>query len=190
MNNNKLQNNNLQKKGFSLIETIIAIFILVIAVTGPLAAASSSLKASFYARDQVVAFYLAQDVIEAVKNYRDNQYMQGLTWLDGFTCFNNGQECTVDTSGLKDGQNLTMNFGSVDGFLYLDENDDVFTHESAGNVKTRFKRTVVFDQIDNNGINSNELKIIVTVEWDPRFILGDTKKIIVQENIYNWLDFN
>jgi type II secretory pathway pseudopilin PulG len=201
MNKNNLQNNikckkacpaNLERSGgFSLIETIIAIFILVIAVTGPLAAASSSLKASFYARDQVVAFYLAQDVIEAIKNYRDNQYMQSSTWLNGVVCFNNGNPCTVDTSNLKMNQNLEITHVNINPFLYLDESKNVFTHDDkTGNIKTRFKRTVVFDQIYNNGSKNDELQIVVTVEWNPRFILSDTKKIVVQENIYNWLDFN
>jgi prepilin-type N-terminal cleavage/methylation domain-containing protein len=54
--------------GFTLIETLVAIFILVLATTGPLSFAQSGLRASFVARDQVVAFYLAQDAIETIKN--------------------------------------------------------------------------------------------------------------------------
>jgi len=59
------------KKGFTIVESLFAIFILVISVTGPMAFTQSGLRASFIARDQVTAFYLAQDAIEYITQYRN-----------------------------------------------------------------------------------------------------------------------
>jgi prepilin-type N-terminal cleavage/methylation domain-containing protein len=62
------------KRGFTIMETLVAILILLAVITGPLAFIQSGLRASFVARDQIVAFYLAQDAMEAIKNILDNTY--------------------------------------------------------------------------------------------------------------------
>ena len=49
------------KKGFSLIETMVAIAILLIAIVGPMTLASNSLVASAIAKDQFIASFLAQE---------------------------------------------------------------------------------------------------------------------------------
>jgi Tfp pilus assembly protein PilV len=59
-------------RGFTIIETLVAVTILMIAVAGPLVVASKGLNAALYARDQVIASYLAQESMEAIKNQRDN----------------------------------------------------------------------------------------------------------------------
>lgn len=175
-----------KSKGFTLVETLVAIFVLVIAVTGPMSAVVSSLKASFLARDQVVAFYLAQDVIEAIKNVRDKNYINNIPkyWLDGIlpACLNTENECSVDTSGLANSSNLSFQNNCNDCELYLKNISvgTVFTYNSSG-TKTKYSRKVYFEIIQ-----PNELKIKVEIEWSSRFG-GTTKKIVVQENIYNWL---
>lgn len=58
-------------KGFTIIESLVAVSVLMIAVTGPLALAARGLSYSQYAKDQITAFYLASEAIEAVKNIRD-----------------------------------------------------------------------------------------------------------------------
>lgn len=62
-----------QKTGFTLIETLVAISILLIALTGPLTIAAKGLNTAYYARDQITAFYLAQEGIEYLRNIRDGE---------------------------------------------------------------------------------------------------------------------
>ena len=62
-------------KGFTLIETMIAVTILTLAMAGPLFTASRSIVAAQTARDQLTASYLAQEGIEYVRMMRDNQYL-------------------------------------------------------------------------------------------------------------------
>src|SRR3989338_5317255 len=45
-------------RGFTLIETLIAVLLLSVAVTGPLTIASKGLTATLTAKDQFVAYYL------------------------------------------------------------------------------------------------------------------------------------
>jgi len=62
-------------KGFTLIETMIAVTILSLAIVGPLFTASRAIVAAQSSRDQLVASYLAQEGIEYVRAMRDNEYL-------------------------------------------------------------------------------------------------------------------
>ena len=69
-------------RGFTVLETLVAVFILVLAITGPMVFAQSGLRTAFLARDQITAFFLAQDAIETIKNIRDTNALQGNDWLE------------------------------------------------------------------------------------------------------------
>jgi prepilin-type N-terminal cleavage/methylation domain-containing protein len=58
--------------GFTFIETLVAITVLLVAVVAPMSLASDGIIASRLAQDQIVAFYLGQEGVEAVKNMRDH----------------------------------------------------------------------------------------------------------------------
>jgi len=62
---------NTKNKGFTIIETLVAITILMIAITGPLTVSQRGLSNAVFARDQLVATYLAQDALEFVHYVRD-----------------------------------------------------------------------------------------------------------------------
>lgn len=70
-------------KGFTLIETLVAVSLLTIAVVAPMTLASRSLGSAYYARDQITAFYLAQEAIEAVRSLRDAQVLRIAQSSDG-----------------------------------------------------------------------------------------------------------
>lgn len=70
-----MTNPKISTRGFTLIETLVAIAILAIAVAGPLVAASRALVAAQLSRDQLVASYLAQEGIEYLRYFRDNAYL-------------------------------------------------------------------------------------------------------------------
>ncbi len=68
-------------RGFTLLETLVAVTILVIAIMAPMTIAQNALQNAIYARDQVTAFYLAQEGIEYARALRDKNIMQGNPWL-------------------------------------------------------------------------------------------------------------
>ncbi|MCK6462370.1 MAG: type II secretion system GspH family protein [Candidatus Pacebacteria bacterium] len=73
-------------RGFTLIETIVAIALLSAAVAGPLTMAIKSISNASVSQDQLTAFYLAQEAIEYVRKVRDDNVLSGNSgsdWLEG-----------------------------------------------------------------------------------------------------------
>ncbi len=66
--------------GFTIVETLVAITVLMIAIAGPLVIASKGLTAALYAKDQMTASLLAQESMEVIKNVRSNIYESKAVW--------------------------------------------------------------------------------------------------------------
>jgi prepilin-type N-terminal cleavage/methylation domain-containing protein len=96
--------------GFTLVETLVAIAILMIAIAGPLTVAEKGLSAAIYARNQLMASYLAQDAMESIKNIVDSNELakakdNTTLWLNGlsnYSCISSSDSpanfCTIDTT--------------------------------------------------------------------------------------------
>ncbi len=68
--------------GFTLIETIIAIFLLMMTITALMELVSKTLIATRGQRLDSTAHYLAQEGIEYLRNNRDSALNSGATWAD------------------------------------------------------------------------------------------------------------
>jgi prepilin-type N-terminal cleavage/methylation domain-containing protein len=67
----KTENGLPAQAGFTLIETLVAISLLMLALVAPMSLAAQSLAAAYYSRSQITGFYLAQEGIEVVRSVRD-----------------------------------------------------------------------------------------------------------------------
>ena len=65
-------------RGFTLIETLVAITILLVAIVGPMSAIGTSLSQMSISRDQIIAINLAQEGIEAIRQERDSKMIDQL----------------------------------------------------------------------------------------------------------------
>lgn len=136
----------MKNKGFTIIETLVAITILMISIVGPLTIAQKSLNAATYAKDQVIASFLAQDLMEDIKNNRDNYIItSGTGALDSWNYI-----CTTSCGGLS-----IQSDGTYGGGL---------------GTPTRFTRTAGIVRISDY-----EKLVTVTVSWSNGTILNTTK---------------
>ena len=151
---------NFTKKGFTLVETLVAIAVLMIAVAGPLVIANKALTSALYARDQSAASYLAQEEMEIIKNTRDNNLKGSTTplpWLNSIDSCVNGNMC--DLTHVNGFSSVTSGAGA-DGYpLYLGSNG--YDHDPGSGTKTLFSRYFTLTQID-----PNDYKIEVGVSWN------------------------
>lgn len=176
-----------KKKGFTLIETLVAIFILLVSTTGPLSFAQSGLRASFDARDQIVAFYLAQDAIETIKSLRDNASVRGNDWYS--IILNQNSDCVNDSSNGSNIQACQIETGLATSFkrctnnvcdpMRFNSNTNQFV--ISGGTESKYTRTVYIVEIEED----REAQIIVEVSWGNSFF--SERRIVVQENLFNWV---
>src|SRR3989344_7070949 len=185
-------------KGFTLVETLVAVTILTIAVVAPLYVANRAIVSSQIARDQLVASYLAQEGIEYIRTMRDHEFLVAYR-AGGSTVSDNAWEafvggpssgsiascitttCTLDPAkqmGTGSGFALTPCSGNVCGPLYL--SNDVYTQQSniPGSVVTPFVRT-----IQATLASGNDMRIVSTVRWTSR---GTLYTVSIYNNLVPW----
>ncbi len=69
--------------GFTLVETLVAISILLIVIIGPMTIAQKGIQNAYFAREQVTAVFLAQEAIEAVRELRDADALDAYSVASG-----------------------------------------------------------------------------------------------------------
>jgi type II secretory pathway pseudopilin PulG len=71
-------------KGFTIVESLVAISLLVISIAGPLSLAAKGIGYSSYARDEITAFYLANEALDVIRYIRDTNTSAGGpdSWLN------------------------------------------------------------------------------------------------------------
>lgn len=175
-------------KGFTLVETLVAITIVLLAVMGPFQLVKDSLLASYTARDQLIAIALAEEGLEQVRSIRDDNYLYVLAvpsstrdWLYGLTaspdCFStNG--CLVDPLG----STVASQCGSTCTNLYLKSTGVYTNNPVSGDTVTKFVRKVKLDLVD--GARDKTIKVTVTVTYTTAHV---PFTVTVTDYLYNWL---
>jgi prepilin-type N-terminal cleavage/methylation domain-containing protein len=171
------------QKGFTLVETLVAIFVLTLSITGPLFIAQQSFTSAATARDRTTASFLAQEGAEYIRSVRDHNYLSGQGWLTGLSaCIGSNKACTIDPIGTYPLIGLCTN-GSCPPLQKT--SDGVFGYQS-GTEETKFVRTITITEdgiLDGDGLPA-EVLVEVKVTWSNK---GAVRTTTVQERLYNWL---
>ena len=170
------------KKGFTIVETIVAITVLMIAIAGPLTIAQKGLLASVYARDQMISSFLAQDGMEYARNVRYYNIINDLAWLRGLDECIQTSPCSVDTLNAKptDASPLGVNRCINDDCpLYLQKNDGGYTPESSNAYSTQFKRSFY---VETNPLIPDRAVFYVIVSWGNGEL---DNRVVFQNEVYN-----
>ena len=90
-----------KKRGFTLIEVLIAIAVLMITIVAPISIISDNISHSIKSQQQLIAFFLAQDAMEYVKNIKTNNRLtlqnNIMNNLDRCSSTVNNYGCTINT---------------------------------------------------------------------------------------------
>jgi type II secretory pathway pseudopilin PulG len=175
-----------KNKGFTLVETLVGISILIIAITATFTAAQSGLSSSIESKDQVIAYFLAQEAVEAVRNLRDDNALATRHWLSGFS-ENASDVCYFGKSCVYDGQLRTFTTcptgpGSCEN-LKQNNNSESSTYGMYAYGDSSWRTTNFRREIEVESINSNEITLTVTVYWSKGIF---TRSFVVNESILNW----
>lgn len=185
--------------GFTLVETLVAIAIIMFAVAGPLFSANRSLRVAQSAQDKLTATYLAQEGIEYVRRVRDDTYLTaypsgGNISANAWSKFLSGTPqsytisqcrapnmCTVDSTRPIGSSLVQCPIVSIPVCQPLYRRiDGVYTQTSSGNTLTIFTRSV---QVFDVGSDPNEVRVVSTVSWTDR---GSSQTVVTTDHLKPW----
>ena len=171
-------------RGFTLVETLVAVAILTVALSGPFFAIQQSLVASYVARDDLIAASLAQEAIEFIHSIRDDNYLYNLanpgsprSWLygldgsGGVDCLE-PKVCVVDPS-----QNEVETCVGICATLY-ESPMHVYNQQGSGTA-TRYTRSVSVETISDH-----EVLMTVSVVWKTGHM---DKSVTLTMTLQDWL---
>lgn len=183
---------NFTTKGYSLVEVLVAVAILMLAIVGPLTIAAKSIQSTQYARQQVTAFFLAQEGITAVRVIRNDAALAYLTpssptpnpwtWMGGnmTNCFD-PWGCNIDFSSATPINNVVSCVSSANCLLYMNTTGarkPLYKTSASGGTASPYTRTIKLSQA------GDEVSIESKVEW-PSNLLGGTQSVILQSSVFN-----
>lgn len=196
-----------KEKGQGLLETVIALSVIITGLTGALSLAISNLSSVSVSGNRVIAGNLAREGIEVVRNIRDGNWLYGCpgvnncrSWDEELFISEDDHTATVNFMEVgPDGKNQWMInpapniLGSGETRLRLNDKD-IYNHMS-GNI-TPFSRLLILDEIcddfnveaegsscENQGKKRIGIRVISEVQWSER---GGQQNLSIEDNLYNW----
>lgn len=183
-------------RGFSLIETLVAISVLLTVTTGIMVLVNQSIDSSEGLSNRLSASYLASDVIEYLRYRRDTYWLaDSSNSFSGFLANNIpncGSTCVVDTrvdeSPFLDPHNNIKNCSGSCEILRYNSDTKRYGYGSGNNWEdSKFTRILEIQGNDFDGDGNDEEAIItVTVEWPNRS--GGTSDLMLKDTLTAWGD--
>lgn len=161
-----------RKKGFSLLETVVATTVLTIALLGVYSLASLGVSRASLAKNQNVAFFLAQEGEEYISNQRSSNSLQGRDWLTGFDACQNIEGCYIDAV------NNSVALCPTGGCPKI-KFDPILGYNHQSGTETVFQRIVKIETIDP----AKEIKVKTEMRWLEH---RQTKSFILENRLFNW----
>ncbi len=173
---------------FTLIETLVAVSLISVSIVTPMSLVTQSFSAAYYARDQVTAYNLAQEGIEAVRAIRDGNILanalenEGRDLLEGIPTTNT--PFTIDArkenaADAIDPCSSTCLPLQTDGILYAYE---------SGWTDTNFTRTLTAVYAGRADINGGQDAIRVSSKVSWSLNNGTIRSFTIYENMYRWVE--
>lgn len=197
-------------KGFTVIEVIATIGILLFGILGGLSAVTIGLRAGTDSVNRTIATHLAAEGLELVRNIRDTNRIKIDNAVAGYSstdwdremktgsCATIGTACNyladfnlaVAGGGsicLADGSNSRCLPGNLP-VLYFDSATGQYAYNTwgapaFGGAPSRFSRTItITHKTDASAGNATYLDILSTVSWKS----GGSKQVQVETLLYDW----
>lgn len=157
------------RRGFSLVEIIIILFIIAIGLLGVLSLIIQNIQSQSYNKNNLIAYQLAQEGVELIRMVRDSNWRQSRPYDTGLA---NG---TFIMDYL---DSLPYLSSGVSGEAILRQGANGFYYHGGSATSSGFSRYITI-----NHENANTLKVVVNVSWQER---GRNSYYDLQTLLYNW----
>lgn len=184
------KNNN---KGFTLVETIVSIFILVASIVPLMIIIGGNLQTLDKIKDRMYASYLAQEGVEMLRYYRDTYRIQNTDPDAGWSVFlanfydltNPSKSCEEQWGGCDiDPMTAYICYGADSTCeLSVDQQDYYSSYVGVsdtgfGGISSRFNRKIVVKSAD-----ASSAQIDVIVDWNQGF---SPQSLTISTVLYKW----
>lgn len=190
------------QSGFTLVETLVAIFIFISSVTALIVVTGQSVSDVSIAKNKLTARALSEEGIEMIRNMRDSSWLSeanpGEGWADFVTlvqpCFSAGG-CIIinphdfyESGAVSSAPNIqkcistgqTVGYPSDCALLDRDDLGDGYYDYASSTNATPFQRTITLSSV---GSGDSIIKVSSVVAWRQ----GSTVKTLsASEYIYDW----
>lgn len=182
----------MQSKGFTVLESITAIFILTVGVGAALSLINQTLATASVVEQTLIASYLAQEGIEIVRNIRDTNWLQSREpgknspWDDGLCnsppCYWEVDYTTVTFFNTADFEQCSDPGSNCQSYneTFLNIDTDGFYSYGPADAQTKFKRKITIEKPQ-----ADEIKVKVEIIWQER---GKPHSFTALEYITNWYE--
>jgi len=159
-----------QKNGFSILEIITAIFIIVTGLVGIMSLVIQNIQIQYINKNNLIASQLAQEGLELIRNKRDNNWLNGIDWNDDLTAGYYINDYTRDINNVS---------GMEEARLQLkdDAGEELYLHDT-DEPDSNFSRLITITESDTEHIN-----VSCRIEWQDR---GNTYNYVADTVLYNW----
>lgn len=195
-----------QQSGFSLVEVLVSITILLLVIVGPLQIIARSINSTNFATEQVNAWFLAQEGIELAQKGRDDLVLEdfedkiggggGTSPMTDF--LNDYAACfTADGCGLNIGDGTTLTAPVTCGvisncrlYLTTSGNNDrsSYQHAVSGNTITPYTRVITMERFPASG-TVREIKVTSRVTWRTGSLIA-SQRVEAVSYLFNVYDTN
>lgn len=156
--------------GFSLMEVLLAISIVLVALTGIMSLLSSINASASTSSSKLIAANLAQEGIEVVKSIRDLNFgVNG--WYDWYGSIIGASQYLLqyNDTAFRAWQDTPLKYDAATG---------LYGYDAGTATPFAFKRTIILTKIDDN-----EIKVEAVVSWTEH---NRSQTLTVEDRLWNW----
>lgn len=165
----KLNKNN---NGFTLLETIVAVGLIVVGLISALGLITTSLFYVSNIQDRLVAANLAAEGIEVVRNIRDSNWLQNPTDRTKWNLNLSNGDYQIAYNSVP-----PLSFYNDSNLLQLNSSTGLYNYIAGASTPYKRKVSIV------NLSNGYEMQVISTVTWQRR---GVTYSSSAEDYLFNW----
>ncbi len=174
-------------KGFTLVETLVAISVLLLVVIGPMTVAQKGIQNAYFANDQMAAVFLAQEAIEGVREERDRRALavydnpNGNTagWISSVCAFS-GTSCEVGYDVSSDGTTSFAPCSQTNNNCVLLYDAETGRYSHTDGDTSPFTRIVTVGEEIDGGI-----PVMVEVRWTAQVFDSTERVVRLQTWVYD-----
>lgn len=172
----------MKKNAFTIIELMVALFILSIGISGSFILLRNISVSSSISSSYLTATFLAREGVEVIRNIRDRNYLYGHLW-DTYINLAGSEEAKTllqYNSSQFPHWGLPCGIAGFPCYLRVNPSSGFFELHRSG----KFKRSITITKEDlNRDGEPDKMHIVSEVEWQER---GKTFKVYAIEDLYDW----